>query len=154
MREMIEDGLFELFPMDEVFGMLNWPGMKVGHFAISPGPAMPSSNEFKITVRHKGGYAALPHTGIDPVLIGCEMVKAFQSIITRNKKLTDTGLISVTMIHAGEATNVIPDTCQLQGTVRTFTHEVLDLIERRMQQIAEQISAAHDAECDFHFHRN
>jgi len=153
-REMIKDGLFEQFPMDAVFGMHNWPGMKVGQFAVSPGPAMASSNDFTITIRGKGGHAALPHTGIDPVPIACEMVQAFQTILTRNKKPTDTGLISVTMIHAGEANNVIPDTCELRGTVRTFTIGVLDLIESRMKKIAEHISAAHDAECDFNFHRN
>ena len=153
-REMIADGLFEKFPMDAVYGMHNWPGMKAGQFAVSPGPAMASSNEFKITIHGKGGHAALPHTGIDPVPVACEMVQAFQTILTRNKKPTDTGLISVTMIHAGEATNVIPDTCELQGTVRTFSLEVLDLIERRMKQIAEHIGAAHDTEVDFYFHRN
>ena len=100
------------------------------------------------------GHAALPHTGVDPVPVACEMVQAFQTILTRNKKPTDTGLISVTMIHAGEASNVIPDICELQGTVRTFTIEVLDLIERRMKQIAEHIGAAHDTEVDFYFHRN
>ena len=153
-REMVKEGLFEQFPMDAVFGMHNWPGMKAGQFAVSPGPAMASSNEFRITIRGKGGHAALPHTGIDPVPVACEMVQAFQTILTRSKKPTDTGLISVTMIHAGEASNVIPDSCELQGTVRTFTLEVLDLIEARMRKIAEHISAAHDAEVDFYFHRN
>jgi len=153
-REMIAEGLFEKFPMDAVYGMHNWPGMKAGQFAVSPGPAMASSNEFKITIHGKGGHAALPHTGIDPVPVACEMVLAFQTILTRSKKPTDTGLISVTMVHAGEATNVIPDTCELQGTVRTFSIEVLDLIETRMKKIAEHIGAAHEAEVDFYFHRN
>jgi amidohydrolase len=153
-REMVKEGLFEQFPMEAVFGMHNWPGMKAGQFAVSPGPAMASSNEFAITIRGKGGHAALPHTGIDPVPIACEMVQAFQTIITRNKKPTDAGVISVTMIHAGEASNVIPDSCELKGTVRTFTLEVLDLIEARMQKIAEHVCAAHDAECEFRFHRN
>ena len=86
--------------------------------------------------------------------IACQMVQAFQTIISRNKKPIDAGVISVTMIHAGEATNVVPDSCELQGTVRTFTLEVLDLIERRMKQIAEHVSAAHDATCEFEFVRN
>ena len=153
-REMVKEGLFEQFPMEAVFGMHNWPGMKAGQFAVSPGPAMASSNEFAITIRGKGGHAALPHTGIDPVPVACEMVQAFQTIITRNKKPTDAGVISVTMIHAGEANNVIPDSCELKGTVRTFTLEVLDLIEARMQKIAEHVCAAHDAQCEFRFHRN
>jgi len=153
-REMIQDGLFDLFPMEAVFGMHNWPGMPAGTFALSPGPVMGSSNEFKITIRGKGGHAALPHTGIDPVPVACQMVQAFQTIISRNKKPVEAGVVSVTMIHAGEATNVVPDSCELQGTVRTFSVEVLDLIERRMRQIAEHTCAAHEATCEFEFVRN
>ncbi|MEY2619523.1 MAG: hypothetical protein RL522_2525 [Pseudomonadota bacterium] len=153
-REMIRDGLFEKFPMEAVFGMHNWPGMPVGTFALSPGPVMASASEFKITIRGKGCHAALPHNGIDPVPVACQMVQAFQTIITRNKKPVDAGVISVTMIHAGEATNVVPDSCELQGTVRTFTMEVLDMIERRMRQVAEHVCAAHDTVCEFEFERN
>ena len=153
-REMIKEGLFEQFPMEAVFGMHNWPGMQVGKFAVSAGPVMASTSEFKITIRGKGSHAALPHAGVDPVPIACQMVQAFQTIISRNKKPIDAGVISVTMIHAGEATNVVPDSCELQGTVRTFSVEVLDLIEQRMKQIAEHVSAAHDAACEFEFARN
>jgi amidohydrolase len=137
-----------------VFGMHNWPGTQVGKFAVSAGPVMASTSEFKITVRGKGSHAALPHLGVDPVPIACQMVQAFQTVISRNKKPIDAGVISVTMIHAGEATNVVPDSCELQGTVRTFTVEVLDLIEERMRHIAQHVSAAHDAECEFEFARN
>jgi amidohydrolase len=153
-REMMKDGLFDKFPVEAVFGMHNWPGSAVGKFAVSPGPVMASSNEFKITIHGKGGHAALPHDGLDPVPVACQMVQAFQTIISRNKKPIDAGVISVTMIHAGEATNVIPDCCELQGTVRTFSLEVLDLIEQRMQQIAEHTCAAFDMRCEFEFVRN
>lgn len=153
-REMMRDGLFEKFPMEAVFGMHNWPGMRMGSFAVSPGPVMASSNEFKITIRGKGGHAALPHNAIDPVPVACQMVQAFQTIISRNKKPIDAGVISVTMIHAGAATNVIPDSCELQGTVRTFTLEVLDLIEQRMKDIAEHTCAAFGVICEFEFERN
>jgi hippurate hydrolase len=153
-REMIKDGLFDKFPMDAVFGMHNWPGMKAGQFAVSAGPVMASSNEFKITIRGKGSHAALPHNGIDPVPVACQMVQAFQTIISRNKKPVDAGVISVTMIHAGEATNVVPDSCELQGTVRTFTVEVLDMIEQRMREISQGICAAMGATCEFEFVRN
>src|SRR3954467_3502008 len=153
-REMIKDGLFDKFPMEAVFGMHNWPGNQVGKFAVSPGPVMASSNEFKITIRGRGSHAALPHNGIDPVPVACQMVQAFQTIISRNKKPVDAGVVSVTMIHAGEATNVIPDSCELQGTVRTFSLDVLDLIERRMKQVAENVCAAHEAQCEFEFVRN
>ena len=153
-REMMQDGLFTLFPMQAVFGMHNWPGMALGQMAVSAGPVMASSNEFKITIHGKGGHAAMPHTGVDPVPIACQIVLALQTIITRNKKPVDAGVISVTMLNAGEATNVVPDRCQLQGTVRTFSIDVLDLIERRMRQVAEHICAAHEATCDFEFVRN
>ena len=153
-REMIKDGLFDKFPVDAVFGLHNWPGMPVGTLAVSPGPVMASSHEFKITIRGKGCHAALPHNGIDPVPIACEMVQAFQTIVSRNLKPIDAGVISVTMIHAGDATNVVANSCELQGTVRTFTVEMLDLIERRMQTIAEHVSAAHEASCEFAFVRN
>ena len=121
---------------------------------MSAGPVMASSNEFKITIRGKGGHAALPHNGLDPVPIACQLVQSFQTIITRNKKPVDAGVISVTMIHAGEATNVIPDSCELQGTVRTFSFEVLDMIERRMKEISEHTCAAFGAICEFEFVRN
>jgi amidohydrolase len=153
-REMIKDGLFDRFPVEAVFGMHNWPGGQVGKFAVSPGPVMASTAEFKITIRGKGSHAALPHNGIDPVPIACQMVQAFQTIVSRNMKPIDAGVVSVTMLHAGEATNVVPDSCELQGTVRAFRDEVQDLIERRMKQIAEHVCAAHEATCEFDFHRN
>lgn len=153
-REMIKDGLFEKFPVQAVFGMHNWPGSAVGHFAASAGPVMASSNEFKITIRGKGGHAAMPHNALDPVPVACQMVQAFQTIISRNKKPIDAGVISVTMIHAGEATNVIPDSCELQGTVRTFSIEVLDMIEARMRDMAEHTATAYGLTCEFEFKRN
>lgn len=153
-REMMRDGLFEKFPMQAVYGMHNWPGLKEGQFALSAGPVMASSNEFKITIHGKGCHAALPHNGVDPVLVACQMVQAFQTIISRNKKPVDAGVISVTMINAGEATNVVPDHCELQGTVRTFSLDVLDLLEQRMRDIAQHTCAAFGATCTFEFDRN
>ena len=153
-REMIKDGLFTQFPVEAVFGMHNWPGSSVGKFAVSAGPVMASSSEFTITIRGKGGHAAMPHNAVDPVPVACQMVQAFQTIISRNAKPVEAGVISVTMIHAGEATNVIPDSCELQGTVRTFTVELLDLIEQRMRSIAEHTAAAYGATCEFELVRN
>lgn len=152
-RDMIRDGLFEKFPMEAVFGMHNWPGMPAGAFALSPGPVMASSSEFTITVRGKGGHAAMPHNTIDPVPVACQMVQAFQTVVSRNLKPIDAGVISVTMIHAGHASNVIPDSCELRGTVRTFKMDVLDTIEARMRQVAEHVCLAHGATCEFQFDR-
>ncbi|MEY4766127.1 MAG: hypothetical protein RI907_2800 [Pseudomonadota bacterium] len=153
-REMIRDGLFERFPMDAIFGMHNWPGLPAGDFAIKPGPCFASSNEFLIRIRGKGCHGAMPHLGIDPVPVACQLVQAFQTILTRNLKPIETGVISVTMIQAGEATNVVPDAVTMQGTVRSFTLEALDLIEARMRELTHQLCAAFGAEADFEFSRN
>jgi amidohydrolase len=153
-REMIKDGIFDKFPMEAVFGAHNWPGMAVGKFAVNPGAMMASSNEFRVVIRGKGSHAALPHLGVDPVPVACQMVTAWQTIITRNRRPIDPGVISVTMIHTGEATNVVPDSAELRGTVRTFSVEVLDLIEQRMREVAVHTAAAFGATVEFEFHRN
>ncbi|MDO9143987.1 M20 aminoacylase family protein [Rhodoferax sp.] len=153
-REMIKDGLFDKFPMDAVFGMHNWPGLQFGQFAASAGPVMASSNEFKITIHGKGGHAAMPHNALDPVPVACQLVQSFQTIISRNLKPIEAGVISVTRIHAGEATNVIPNRCELQGTVRTFSLAVLDQIEQRMRTMTEHVCAASGLHADFEFKRN
>jgi amidohydrolase len=153
-REMIKEGLFERFPMEAVFGVHNWPGLAAGKFALRSGPVFASSNEFRVLVRGRGAHAAMPHNGIDPVPVACQIVQAFQNIISRNKRPIDAGVISVTMIHAGEATNVVPECCELRGTVRTFTVELLDMIERRMREVAVATCQAFEATCEFSFHRN
>ncbi len=152
--QMMNDGLFDRFPMEAIFGAHNWPGLQVGQVAVKAGPVFASSNEFKITIRGKGAHGAMPHLGLDPVPAACQMVQAFQTIISRNKRPLDTGVISVTMIHTGEATNVVPETCVIEGTARTFTTEVLDLIERRMKTIAHSTCEAFELECEFEFVRN
>jgi hippurate hydrolase len=153
-RKMIEDGIFRLFPMDAVFGMHNWPGMQVGTFAMTPGPQMASSNEFTIRITGKGAHAALPHNGCDPVMVAVNIAQALQTIVTRNKKPIDAAVLSITQIHAGDTTNVIPDTAMLNGTVRTFTLEVLDLIEARMREIVAGVCAAFGASAEVDFVRN
>ena len=153
-REMIADGLFTRFPVQAVFGMHNWPGMRPGTMAVGAGPAMASSNEFKIVIRGKGGHAAMPHMVVDPVPVAAQLIMALQTIVSRNVKPIEAGVVSVTMVHAGEATNVVPDSVELQGTARTFTLEVLDLIEQRMRHLSESICAAHGTRCEFEFVRN
>lgn len=153
-RAMIEDGLFTRFPMDAVFGFHNWPGLPAGDVAASSGPVMASSNEFHITLRGKGGHAALPHTANDPVPVACQLVQAFQTIVSRSISPIDSAVISVTMLEAGDATNVIPESCTLQGTVRTFTLEVLDHVEQRMRVLSENLARGFGMECEFDFKRN
>ena len=153
-REMIRDGLFEKFPMQAIFGAHNWPGLPVGQVGVGAGGVMASSNEFEVTIRGKGSHAAMPHLGVDPVPVAAQLIMAWQTIVTRNRRPIDPGVISVTMVEAGEALNVVPDSARLRGTVRTFSFETLDLIERRMREVAEHTCAAFDARCEFQFTRN
>lgn len=153
-RRMIDDGLFTRFPMEAVFGMHNWPGMKPGQFGLTPGPIMASSNEFSIVVKGKGSHAGMPNLGIDPVMAAVQLAQSLQTIITRNRNPLDAAVLSITQIHAGSADNVVPNHAELRGTVRTFTLETLDLIERRMEEIARHTCAAMDCEMEFTFQRN
>lgn len=153
-RRMMIDGLFEQFPMDAVYGMHNWPGIPEGHFGVVAGPMMASSNEFRVIVRGKGAHAAQPHRGIDPVMVAVQIAQAWQTIVSREKNPLESAVLSITQIHAGSATNVIPDEAELVGTVRTFSTGVLDLIQRRMEEIATGVAAAFNASVDFSFKRN
>lgn len=153
-KKMMDDGLFSQCPMEAVFGMHNWPGAAVATFGVTAGPMMASSNEFEVIVKGKGAHAAQPHKGIDPIMVAIQIAQSWQTIITRNKSPIDTAALSITQIHAGSATNIIPDEATLVGTVRTFTTEVLDLIEQRMQAIAVHTASAFDAQLDFRFKRN
>lgn len=151
---MIDDGLFAQCPMDAVFGMHNWPGAAVGTFGVTPGPMMASSNEFEVIVKGKGSHAAQPHKGIDPIMVAIQIAQSWQTIVSRNTNPVDAAVLSITQIHAGSATNVIPDEAKLIGTVRTFSIDVLDLIEQRMRAIAHHTAAAFGADVEFRFHRN
>ena len=152
-RRMIDDGLFSLFPMDAVFGMHNWPSLPFGTFGLTPGPIMASSNRFDIVIRGKGAHAGMPNLGIDPVVAAIQVAQSLQTIITRNRNPLDSAVLSITQIHAGSAYNVIPNEAVLRGTVRTFTLETLDLIERRMREIAQHTATAMDCEAEFAFER-
>jgi hippurate hydrolase len=152
-QAMVCEGLFQRYPVEAVFGMHNWPGYAAGTLAVSPGPVMASANTFKIVVHGQGSHAAMPHLSIDPMPIACQIVQALQTVVSRNKRPIDTAVVSVTMIHGGEATNVVPDSCTIEGTVRAFRDDVLDLIERRMRAITEHTGAAYEARCSFEFNR-
>ncbi|AMO97462.1 amidohydrolase family protein [Collimonas fungivorans] len=153
-QRMIDDGLFEQYPMEAVFGMHNWPGMPAGSFGVTPGPMMASSNEFEVIIKGKGSHAAQPHKSIDPVMVAVQIAQSWQTIVSRNINPNDPAVLSVTQIHSGSATNVIPDEATLIGTVRTFSVAVLDVIETRMREIAQHTAAAFGAEIEFKFHRN
>jgi amidohydrolase len=153
-KRMIDDGLFEQCPMDAVFGMHNWPGAEVGTFGVTTGAMMASANEFEVTIKGKGAHAAQPHKGIDPIMIAVQIAQSWQTIVSRNASPLESAVLSITQIHSGSATNVIPDDATLIGTVRAFSTEMVDLIERRMQSIAEHTASAFDAQLEFEFKRN
>lgn len=152
-QKMIREGLFEQFPCDAVFALHNWPGLPAGQFATNPGAIMASCNEFKITITGRGAHAALPHNGTDPIFAAAQIFNGLQAVITRSKRPIDTAVLSVTQFHAGDATNIIPDTAWMAGTVRTFSREVLCLIEERMRVIASATATAHNCGVEFEFVR-
>lgn len=152
-RKMIEDGLFKKFPVEQVFGMHNWPGTPAGKFAVRVGPMMAAYDVFEITVTGKGGHAAMPHTGIDPVVTAAQIVTSLQTIASRNTHPVDAAVVSVTQIHAGDTWNVIPESVVLRGTTRSFKPAVRDAIEVQMKRIAEGIAAAHGASVAFRYER-
>lgn len=153
-KAMIDDGLFTRFPCDAIFALHNWPGLNVGEFAVKPGPIMACTNEFEIIITGKGGHAAMPDLTIDSVLIACQLGTALQSLISRNLPPAETGVVSITQIQAGEATNVLPDQAILRGTVRAFKPEIVDLFETKMRRLAEHTALAFGATAQVNFARN
>jgi amidohydrolase len=152
-RAMIEDGLFDRFPCDEIYGMHNMPGLEAGKLAFRKGPTMASSNRFDIIVRGVGGHAAQPHKAVDSIVIAAEMIGVLQTLISRHKNPIDTAVLTVTQIHAGDAYNVIPHEAVIKGTVRTFSTEVLDAMEDNMRRVAETLPKVHGGSGELQFVR-
>jgi hippurate hydrolase len=152
-RVMIEQGLFERFPMQAVFGMHNWPGLPAGQFAIMPGPMMASADQFDIIVKGHGAHAAMPHQGVDPLVAGSALLQALQTIPSRTLDPLDAAVLSVTRFHAGDAYNVIPDHAVLGGTVRAFRPEVQDQVEAAMERICNGIAATHGVQVSLEYRR-
>jgi amidohydrolase len=152
-KKMIEDGLFTRFPAEAVFGMHNWPGMEAGKFGVCTGPIMASSNYFTISITGKGAHAAMPHLSHDPIMAATHLAQALQTIVTRNRNPYDPAVLSITQIHAGSADNVIPDRAELRGTVRAFTNETIDLIDKRASELAHRISEGFGCKAEFVFDR-
>jgi hippurate hydrolase len=144
-KAMVEDGLMERWQIQEVYGMHNMPGLGVGQFALRPGPLLAASDGIHIAITGKGGHAARPHQCIDPVLVGSHIVTALNSIVSRNLDPLDAGVISICMFHAGEAANVIPQSAVLQGTARSLTPKVRDLLERRILEVAQTTAQLYGA---------
>jgi hippurate hydrolase len=150
-RVMIEDGLFDKYPVESVYGMHNIPGMPVGSFAIKPGPIMAAFDIFNLKVIGRGGHAAMPQTTVDPIIVGAKIIDAFQAIISRSIDPQEPSVLSVTQFHGGDAYNVIPNQVEIKGCTRCFSPNVQKKLEDEMRQISESICKAYGADCEFHY---
>ncbi len=150
---MVAEGLFERFPMDAVFGLHNWPGLPVGDMAVMPGPVMASTCAFEIAVRGHGCHAAMPQQGVDTLVASSQLVLALQTIVARNVNPCESAVVSVTQIHAGDAWNIIPDDAVLRGTIRSFSAETQDLVERAIERLCAGIGSAFGAQISVSFDR-
>ncbi|HLJ00769.1 MAG TPA: M20 aminoacylase family protein [Bradyrhizobium sp.] len=150
---MIKDGLFDRFAIDQVYGMHNGPGIPIGSFAIRPGPIMASTDAVNIHIEGRGGHAARPHLSIDSVLVGSQLIMALQSIVSRGVDPLESAVISMCVFNAGHARNVIPQTAELKGTVRTLTPEVRALVEKRVREVVEGVARMTGAKIDLEYAR-
>ena len=148
---MIEEGLFERFPVESVYGLHNWPGIPVGEIAVMPGPVMAGTCAFEIFVRGHGCHAAMPHQGVDSIVAGAQLVQAMQTVVSRTLHPCDAAVVSVTQFHAGEAWNIIPEEVVLRGTIRSFKPEVQQTVERAIERLCSGIAAANGAQISVTF---
>jgi len=147
-RVMIEEGLFERFPAERVFGLHNWPSLPLGRFGMCRGPAMAAADKFEIDVKGQGCHAAMPHLGRDPITTAAQIVTALQTVVSRQVDPLDQAVISTTTIHGGDTFNVVPDRVSLSGTVRTFKAETRDFVAGRIDEIARGVAAAMGLEAE------
>jgi hippurate hydrolase len=152
-RVMVEEGLFERFPMRAVYGMHNWPRLAAGKFALRDGPLMGAYDVFEIVATGQGAHAAMAYQGKDPMLFASQAIAALQTIVSRNLHPMDAAAVSVTQVHAGDTWNVIPEQVILRGTVRSFRREVQDLIETRMRGIVDGVAATFDMQATLTYER-
>jgi amidohydrolase len=152
-RVMVEEGLFQRFPVERVFGLHNWPGAPEGEFLWREGPIMAAVANLEIAITGKGAHGAMPHQGNDPVVIAAHIVTALQSIVARNVEPAQAGVITIGSIQGGDTFNVIPETVRMRGTARWFAPEVGDILERKLREIATGVAAAFGAEATAKFDR-
>ena len=152
-RVMIEQGLFDKFPVEAVYGMHNMPHLPAGQFAVRPGPMMAAFDVFELTITGHGSHAAMPHQGTDPIVVAAQIVTALQTIVSRATNPLDAAVVTVTQIHGGDTWNVIPDTVTLRGTTRAFDSRVQDRFEPEIERIAAGLCKAHGARFELHYDR-
>jgi amidohydrolase len=150
---MIKDGLMDRFAIDQVYGMHNGPGIPIGSFAIRSGPIMAATDSIDIRIQGQGGHAARPHLCIDSVLVGAQLVTALQSIVSRTVDPLESAVVSVCEFHAGNARNVIPQTAELKGTVRTLTAKVREMVEKRVREVVAGVAQMTGAKIELVYDR-
>lgn len=150
-KVMLDEGLFEQFPCEAVYGMHNWPGMPVGEFAVHQREVMAGSEKINITVNGKSGHAAMPEQGIDPIIISAQIILAAQTIVSRNLSPFESIALSLTMIQGGTARNIIPEQVEIQGLLRYFNPDLRDLAKQRLQQIVEHTATAMNGHATVNF---
>jgi amidohydrolase len=153
-REMVKDGLFDLFPVDTVWGMHNFPGQELGTFGVCPGPAMAAADTFDIRLKGLGTHAAFPHMGTDVMVAAGQLITALQTVASRSMDPMESVVLSITQMHAGVTYNIIPEEITLKGTVRSFKTEVQDVAETAMRRIATGIAASFGMEAEIVYQRN
>ena len=150
-QTMIADGLFQRFPVDAIFGLHNHPGAPEGTILLRSGPIMASSDVVNITIKGKGGHASRPHLTIDPIVVACNLVVSLQTVVSRNIDPTQTAVVTVGTIHAGEAVNVIPEYAKLALSVRCFEPKIRDLLKARITKLAQSVAEGYDASIDIDY---
>ena len=152
-KAMVDDGMMDRWGIQEVYGMHNMPGIPPGHISLRRGPIMAAADQFTIEIEGRGAHAAAPHLGIDPVVIGAQIINALQTIASRNADPLKSVVVSTTMFHAGTAFNIIPSRATLTGTVRTLEHAMRDLAESRFRAIVEGTAKMNGAEVTITYSR-
>ena len=150
---MVKDGLFVQFPMEAVYGLHNWPGIAVGEMSVMPGPVMAGTCAFEISICGHGCHAAMPHQGVDTLVVASHLVLALQTVVSRSLHPCEAAVVSVTQIHGGEALNVIPDDAVLRGTIRTFKPEIQDLVEDAIERLCAGIASTFGAQIKVSYDR-
>ena len=152
-KAMLDDGLMQRWPMQEVYGMHNMPGIPVGQFGVNPGPIMAAADRLYLDIEGRGSHAAKPHLSIDPVLIGCQFGNAVQAVVSRNVDPLESAVVSICMFHGGDAFNVIPQTASLTGTIRTLKEDVRERVFDRIRALGDALAMQHGATLNLRLER-
>jgi hippurate hydrolase len=152
-QKMVEDGVFDRFPVEAVYGMHNWPGIPVGSFGVCSGPIMAADDKFEIAITSRGAHAAMPHLGDDPIVAAAAMIGAIQTIVSRTTNPQDEVVVSITQVHGGNTWNIVPEEAVLRGTCRYFKPELRRVLEDALRRVSEGVAATHGVKTSFSYYK-